>query len=313
MARDFSRYDFTKFDPLLKYNLYTDADTIAYACAAACSKEVCLVTHKQSGRKKEFENFDTFHDFLLEDPKGRKFNINDFNVPLVGFALSNIRKKVESIENHAWVNSNKLYIQGKGNFRYEVYPQYKSNRTKKPALHKYCFDYMVKKYSGRIEVVEGFESEDFVIADAYSDTKSIRAYIDKDLEGHHGLFLNYNNLDLGVFYIDPIQAFYNLSVQLLIGDSTDAIRGIDFVSTELREAFNVRVKSIGKKTAEKLLDDVKHSKIEMKKRVIDVYRLTYGDTWRDALTLTGKLVYITKERGRVFDINKFTKGVSCET
>ena len=35
MARDFSRYDFTKFDPLLKYNLYTDADTIAYACAAA--------------------------------------------------------------------------------------------------------------------------------------------------------------------------------------------------------------------------------------------------------------------------------------
>ena len=96
-----------------------------------------------------------------------------------------------------------------------------------------------------------------------------------------------------MFYIDSLQAFYNLSIQLLVGDSTDFIRGIDFVSTELREAFNVKVKSIGKKTAEKLLEDVKHSKIEMKKRVIEVYKLTYGDTWKDALTLTGKLVYIT--------------------
>ena len=56
MSRDFSRYDFTKFDPTQKYNLYIDCDTIAYACAAACSKDPCVVTHKASGRKKEFEN-----------------------------------------------------------------------------------------------------------------------------------------------------------------------------------------------------------------------------------------------------------------
>ena len=169
---------------------------------------------------------------------------------------------------------------------------------------------MVNKYKGRIEVVHGYESEDFVIADAALDPLGIRSYIDKDLENHHGLFLNYNNLDLGVFYIDPLQAFYNLCIQLLVGDSTDAIRGIDFVSTELRDAFNLKVKSVGKKTAEKLLEDVKHSKIEMKKRVIEVYKLTYGDNWKDALTLTGKLIYITKERGKVFDLDLFRKGVS---
>lgn len=309
MSRDFSRYDFTKFDQTQKYNLYTDADTIAYSCAAACSKDVCMVTHKASGRRKEFENFETFYNFLLNDPKGVKFKVEDFNVPLIGFALFNVRSKIDAIENHSWVNSNKIYIQGKDNFRYQVYPEYKSNRGKKPALHQFCFNYMLNKYKGRIEVVHGYESEDFVIADAALDPLGVRVYIDKDLEGHHGLFLNYNNLDLGVFYIDPIQAFYNLSTQLLIGDSTDFIHGIDFVSTELREAFNVKVKSIGKKTAEKLLEDVKHSKIEMKKRVIEVYKLTYGDTWKDALTLTGKLVYITKERGKVFDLDLFMKGV----
>ena len=46
----------------------------------------------------------------------------------------------------------------------------------------------------------------------------------------------------------------------------------------------------------------------MKKRVIEVYKLTYGDTWKDALTLTGKLIYITKERGKVFDLELFCRG-----
>ena len=47
----------------------------------------------------------------------------------------------------------------------------------------------------------------------------------------------------------------------------------------------------------------------MKTFCIEVYKLTYGDTWKDALTLTGKLVYITKERGKVFDLDLFMKGV----
>lgn len=309
MSRDFSKYDFTKFDPKQKYNLYIDSDTIAYACAAACSKEPCLVTHKASGRKKTFDNFEAFDSFLLNDEKGKNFKLDDFVVPVIGFALSNVKSKVESIINHNWVNDYKLYIQGKDNFRYDVYPEYKSNRGAKPALHKHCFNYMVNKYKGKIEIVNGYESEDFVIADAALDPLGIRAYIDKDLENHKGFFLNYNNLDLGVFYIDPLQAFYNLCIQLLVGDSTDAIRGIDFVSTELKDAFNLKVKSIGEKTAEKLLEDVKHSKIEMKKRVIEVYKLNYGDTWKDALTLTGKLIYITKERGKVFDLDLFMKGL----
>lgn len=307
--RDYSKYDFTKFDYSKKWNLYIDADTIAYSCAAACSRDVCIVTHKPSGRKKEFENFDAFDDFLKNDEKGKNFNINEFIIPPIYFALSNVRNKVASIVDFDWVGDYKLYIQGSGNFRYDVYPEYKSNRGKKPALHKHCYDYMLRKYKGNIEVVTGYESEDFVIADANLDNLSVRAYIDKDLENHHGFFLNYNNLDLGVFYITPLQAFYNLCVQLIIGDSTDAIRGIDFISPELKEKFNIKVKSIGKKTAEKLLEDVSHSKLELKKRIVEIYKINYGDSWRDALTLTGKLVFITKERGVVFDVDLFTKGI----
>ena len=70
MSRDFSKYDFTKFDPTLKYNLYIDSDTIAYACAAACSKDPCVVTHRASGRKKEFDNFDEYRNKISLMLKG---------------------------------------------------------------------------------------------------------------------------------------------------------------------------------------------------------------------------------------------------
>ena len=51
----------------------------------------------------------------------------------------------------------------------------------------------------------------------------------------------------------------------------------------------------------------------MKERLIDVYKLSYGDAWRDKLQFTGSLVFISKVRGEYFDIDKFTKGVSSET
>ena len=102
MSRDFSKYDFTKFDPKQKYNLYIDSDTIAYACAAACSKEPCIVTHKASGRKKTFDNFDAFDNFLLNDEKGRPYvnilnnkiqNIEDIDISLSHckeYAIANV-------------------------------------------------------------------------------------------------------------------------------------------------------------------------------------------------------------------------------
>ena len=49
----------------------------------------------------------------------------------------------------------------------------------------------------------------------------------------------------------------------------------------------------------------------MKERLIDVYKLSYGDAWRDKLQFTGSLVFISKVRGEYFDIDKFMRGVDC--
>lgn len=53
---------------------------------------------------------DKIDDFLLNDEKGKNFKLDDFVVPVIGFALSNVKGKVEIIINHSWVNDYKLYI-----------------------------------------------------------------------------------------------------------------------------------------------------------------------------------------------------------
>lgn len=84
-------------------------------------KTLVLLHTKQVVERKEFENFNSFDDFLLNDPKGKNFEVNDFVVPTIGFALSNVKSKVDSIVGFDWVNDYRLYIQGKDNFRYDVY------------------------------------------------------------------------------------------------------------------------------------------------------------------------------------------------
>lgn len=311
--KDFTKYDFGRFNPKEKYKLYIDADTVIYANAAVVSRDVCVVTHKASNREKSFENFEAFMNFLATDERGSKFTIDDFDVPVIGFALSNIRKKFDAILSKPWVSDYKIYVGGVGNFRKDMYEAYKGNRPPKPLLFPFCYNYVIGKYAGKVEMCHGVEAEDHCLADALADPKGVVAYVDKDLEGQSTLFYNYNNMEMGVFFITKEQAFYNLCTQLLIGDrSTDNIKGIDFVSPSLKAKYKISTKSIGAGTAAKLLDDVAHDKQLMKQRIIDIYELSYGADWRHYLDFTGKLVFITKVRNEFFDVSKFLKGVEVD-
>lgn len=307
--KDFTKYDFGRFNPKEKYKLYIDADTVIYANAAVVSRDVCVVTHKASNREKSFENFEAFMNFLATDERGSKFTIDDFDVPVIGFALSNIRKKFDAILSKPWVSDYKIYVGGVGNFRKDMYEDYKGNRPPKPLLFPFCYNYVIGKYAGKVEMCHGAEAEDFCQADALADPVGIVAFVDKDLENEAGLKFNYNHIDMGVFFINKEQAFYNLCIQLMIGDrSTDNIRGIDFVSPELKAKYKISTKSVGAGTAAKLLADVLHDIPLMKERLIDVYKLSYHGEWKKFLDFTGKLIYIMPKRGQVFEVEKFLKG-----
>ena len=307
-------YNFDVFDPNKKYHLHIDADTLVMACAVVIDKEPCVVKHNRSGRKKTFESFSAFIDFLENDEKGKNFTVKDFDVPCIGFAFSNFNSKLNAVLDHKWVSDYTLYLGGKDNFRKELYPEYKASRKKSPPMRKFVHDYVCWKYKERVVEAHGAEAEDFCLAAALEDIdNNVVGFVDKDLTGQSGLFFNYQKMDKGVFFINKTQAFYNLGCQLLHGDSTDHIFGITHITEELKQKYGIKTKSIGAKTAEKLLEDVKHCKLLMKERLVDVYKLSHGDAWRDKLQFTGSLVFISKVRGEYFDIDKFTKGVSCET
>ena len=308
-------YDFTKFDPNKKYHLHIDADTILFACAVVVDNDPCTVKHNRSGRKKTFESFSAFINFLETDEKGKKFTVKDFDVPCIGYAFSNFNGKLAVVLDQKWIGDYTLYLGGSTNFRKELYPEYKANRKKSPAMRKFLHDYVCWKYKDKVVVTENEEAEDRCLANALKDPlNSCIGHVDKDLLTQSGLFFNYQKIEKGVFFINKTQAFYNLCCQLLHGDrSTDNIVGINFISKEVKEKYGVGGKSIGEATAMKLLEDVKDSKIGMKERIVDIYKLSYYEDWRDQLQFTGSLVFISKIEGEYFNVNKFLKGINYES
>jgi len=140
---------------------------------------------------------------------------------------------------------NTLYaVKGSGNFRKDLYKEYKSNRPeldqdikdKLNFLHRYAVD------KGAI-TADGMEADDLVCIWAYeareADDQYVICGIDKDLKQIPGNHYNYGK-DTWEFINDDT-ANYNLMIQCLTGDNADGIPGI---------------KGIGPKKAEKILSGV---------------------------------------------------------
>ena len=114
----------------------------------------------------------------------------------------------------------------KDNFRKDLFPDYKLNRTKqrKPLTLKFCRDYIYKHYNGFSR--PRLEADDVLGILVTSNTikgNKIICSIDKDLNQIAGL---HYNPTLKEFYgITQKQADYNFYYQCLVGDATDNYKG----------------------------------------------------------------------------------------
>lgn len=117
------------------------------------------------------------------------------------------------------------YLTGDTNFRYQVFPEYKANRLGKPRpVHlEACKRRLVTEWAATY--IEGMEADDQLgIRQCVGDTNdSIICSIDKDLlqiPGWHYNFVKHQRT-----YVTPMEGLRHFYWQLLVGDSSDGIKG----------------------------------------------------------------------------------------
>ena len=158
---------------------------------------------------------------------------------------SNIDQKMKEIEREGFMGDLKVAIKGRGNFRKDIAPSYKTNRPEldqdmKDALN-YGHDYMKDRWDA-VEA-DGMEADDLVSIWAYEAREAEDQYlivgIDKDLLQIPGNHYNFKKQEHR--FIDDDEGHHLLMLQCLTGDRTDNIPGI---------------KGVGPKKAEKMLSGV---------------------------------------------------------
>lgn len=148
-------------------------------------------------------------------------------------ALAKAEEKLQRILDKTGCKEVELHFsKGKENFRYSIFPEYKSNRTaRKPAGLTELKTNLNKKYKGAIHTK--WEADDIVtyLKKTYPD-KYILCAIDKDvlnsLEGKH---FNYYesalyNKEMKWVEVDKYTAILWPYLQTLMGDKTDNIIGL---------------------------------------------------------------------------------------
>ncbi len=143
----------------------------------------------------------------------------------------NIDIMMKEIEGQCFIpDEMKVAVKGRGNFRKDLYSEYKVNRKElEPEMKEaltYGHQYMVEKWNA-VEA-DGMEADDLVSIWAYEARDNEDAYvvvgIDKDLKqipGNH-----YNFVKKEHVFIDDDEAHLLLMTQALTGDNSDNIPGI---------------------------------------------------------------------------------------
>ena len=119
----------------------------------------------------------------------------------------------------------KLFLSGSGNFRYDIYPDYKGTRKNLPRpMHLQAMrEHLVVKYGATIS--DGNEADDELGIVQCASTGTAIAAIDKDLLMIPGLHYNYNKKTW--LEQSELNAMRHFFYQLIMGDKADNIPSFD--------------------------------------------------------------------------------------
>ena len=228
--------------------LLIDGDPIVYRIGFACQKK-----DKETG-------------LVTADPESH--------------TLHSCKQFINQMLEETGADTYKIYLTGKGNFRYKVREDYKANRkgADKPVHYQLVRDYLVKKF--KAQVVDGMEADDALALGQQSDTAI--ASIDKDLlmvEGRHYKYGKCTWQD-----VTAKQGEYVFYKQMLTGDRVDNITGI---------------RGLGEKKASKLLDTTPRK--DWDETIIKLYMKEFEDGYHRAVQNTQLLWMLQRDKQMPMD------------
>lgn len=196
-----------------------DGDIIARACASAAD-----------GRAYEVDGFDfKYKKNAITYCKNNNIDISSieetYNPDPLQWALHSVDEMLFSIFNSIGTHNYKVFLSGKGNFRYSIYPEYKANRKDSsiriPEHLNSCRKYLIDKWNAAVS--EGCEADDLMATESRKND-SIICTIDKDLDTIEGTHFNWNTNK--EYYVTKTEAMRNFYKQMITGDTADNIMGL---------------------------------------------------------------------------------------
>lgn len=223
----------------------------------------------------------------------------------LGIAIARCEDMIDNTLAETDADEFSIYLSGANNFRYDIYPEYKANRTSpKPRWLKDVKDYLIENYSA--EVSDGCEADDLLgIAQCatleandgcafglYNENPTIICSLDKDLRmipGQHYSF-EISGASKGTKWVRPseivtvtpeegLKRFYT---QILTGDTTDNVKGASGIGP--------------KKAAAILADKVTEQELY---EAVEVYFSP------EELLMTGRCLWIFRKPNDIWELPRF--------
>ena len=198
-------------------------------------------------------------------------------------AISRLDKTINNLLDAVGCSSYKLFVSGEGNFRYDIDPSYKANRTTPdPKWRELCREHLIEKW-GAISV-PSLEADD--LCGIYQSEDTVICGIDKDLLQIPGKHYQWEMIRKGLLirearFLDvaQVEGLRNFYKQVLTGDTSDNIVGI---------------KGIGPVKASKLIDHLVDEN-----DMIEVVKELYNDSER--FIRNCNLLWIMRELGVIYE------------
>ncbi len=166
-------------------------------------------------------------------------------------ALLRVDRLMQELLHSTQADSYLAFLTGSGNFRKKINLEYKANRKDKepPAFLQDCREFLVTEWNAQVS--DRCEADDML--GIYQSDDTMIASLDKDLRMIPGM--HYNWVKGETDYVDHLAGLRHFYKQMLIGDRSDNIFGVD---------------KIGPVKAGKIIDNLE-DEIDMIEAVFNLY------------------------------------------